>query len=70
MLTLLKYNRGVIMNTLNPTKDQILRELGDLAAKRNNMKPKDARRALMRSLKKASYDQWLAIYKDAIQGGK
>lgn len=52
------------------TKEQILRELGDILAKRKpEVKPKEARRAIAKALKHAPYDQWVELYVNTINGG-
>lgn len=50
------------------SKEQMLKELGDIAAQRNNIKPKQARRAIAKGMKKATYEQWVELYKNS--GGK
>lgn len=53
------------------SKDQMLKELGDIASQRNpGLKPKQVRRAISKFMKKVSYEQWIALYKDTIKGGK
>ena len=52
------------------SKDQMLKELGDIASQRNpGLKPKQARRGISKFMKKASYEQWLVLYNDTIKGG-
>ena len=53
------------------TKEQMLKQLGDKLSDMQGIKPKDARRAIQRAMKKASYQQWLDLYNDTFyRGGK
>lgn len=48
------------------TVERMLKELGEEAAKRNGIKPKDARRGIQKFMKKkkATYEDWLHLYND------
>lgn len=56
---------------MNPTKEEMLKQLGDILAQRNpGIKPKQARRSISKAMKHASYDAWIELYCNTMNEGR